>query len=152
MKKISVRTGSLRFFLAALSIVMVSVSSPSLLAEGQTFTRPKIHKSGPYLNSDILVSSGFHTVVPKHAVLVVPDRLQQKKASKPSGRFIIWPKFLNKNYGWLYKQEVTLDQASGKTPLTEEKMEQLKSLGKVVVAVYKNNPISVLPPKTTEQE
>lgn len=140
---------------ATLSLLLCSVSiislSSNLQAQSSTFKRPNIAKYGPYVNSDILTSDGLHTVVPKHAILFTPERLAHRKVAKPTGRFVIWPNFLSKNYGWIYKYEVTLDQASGKTPITEEQMLKIKSLGKVVVAVYKNGPISVLPPKTQSE-
>ena len=130
------------------AIVLIATTlTPPLSAQDSTFKRPKIAKSGPYVNSDILASSGYHTVVPRGAVIVVPETLAKHKVSEPTGVFTIWPNFLTKNYGWLYKYEVTLDQAKGKTKISPEKMEILRQTGKVVVAVYKNGPISMPIPK-----
>ncbi len=147
MKFFNVSFGRTLPLLTIAAVVIATALSPTASAQGSTFKRPKIAKSGPYVDSDILASSGFHTVVPRGAVLVVPQTHAKRKVAKPTGVFTIWPKFLRKNYGWIHKYEVTLDQASGKTPISDEKMESLKSMGKVVVAVYKNNPISVLPAK-----
>ncbi len=147
MKFSNVNFGRTLPLLTIATVAILSILAPVTSAQGPTFKRPKIAKSGPYVDSDILASSGFHTVVPRGAVLVVPERHAKRKISKPTGVFTIWPKFLRKNYGWIYKYEVTLDQASGKTPISAEKMESLKGMGKIVVAVYKNNPISVLPAK-----
>lgn len=145
----SVSEVSLRHPLTILLAILCSATPISVSAQEKKPFRPKIHRSDPYKSSDILVSSGYHTVVPKHAVLAVPERLKDRVPSKPNGKFIIWPKFLQKNFGWIHKHPVTWDQASGKTPITQEKMDHLRSLGKVVVAVYKNNPVSVLPSKDT---
>lgn len=105
--------------------------------------RPSVAASGIYANSDILMSGGYHTVVPKGAVLAVPANLRSKVVKKPHGDFLIWPKFLAKNHYWLLKKEVSYAQASGAKPIEKFQMDMLQRSGKVVIAVMRNNPTSV---------
>lgn len=116
------------------------------------FKRPKIAQSDPYHNTHILAIRGEHTIIPKGGALLIPDTLKEHIIEKPAGSFILWPTFYRKNFNWLHTFEVTLDQAKGLKPIEPAKLEALKRLNKIIVAVYRNNPISVLPPKTIESQ
>lgn len=106
-----------------------------------------------YRTSDVLVSRGYHTVLPKRCVIFIPPNLKDKMVeTKPGGQFIMWDKFLRKNYGWLQKMEVSYQEALGNEPVSEAKMLRVKQTGKVVIAVYKNRPVSMLPPKIKPEE
>ncbi|BDS04967.1 hypothetical protein NT6N_00070 [Oceaniferula spumae] len=109
--------------------------------------RPLIADADPYKKSDILVDNGTHTILPKRCILFIPEKLQAHLIPSPKKNFTIWPKFLRANSQWLYCFEVTLDQAKGLKPIDEKKLERVKKLGKIVVAVRHKNPISVLPVK-----
>lgn len=134
------------------SVLLLSLGITSLLAQQVEVKRPKVVKSGPYANSEVVAHADYHTVVPKGCVLYVPDKFRSRAVVKPHGRFIIWPKFLQRNATWLHQYEVTLDQARGLSPIDPERMKRLKQTGKVVLAVYKRNPISVLPLKQKIRE
>lgn len=107
----------------------------------------KVKHTTLYKNSHILVGRGQHTIVPKNSILVLPETLKSRVAAKPSGTFVLWPDFKRSNQDWLWTSEVSLDQAKGITPLPEKKMKDLEKLNRVVVALYRGNPVSVLPAK-----
>lgn len=113
----------------------------------------KVKEKNIYRTSDVLVSGGFHTVVPKRCVIFIPQNLTGKLAlSKPGGTFIMWDKFLSKNHVWLHKMEVTFEEAVGERAIDKAKMKRVMQTGKVVIAVYKNRPVSMLPLKEKKEE
>ncbi|MFC4993069.1 hypothetical protein [Rubritalea tangerina] len=133
--------------LKALVITAAITVSQPLFAE---FKRPKISVTDPYLNSEILVSGKYHTLVPKGSILFLPERHKKRVANAPTGDYISLKKFISKNYAWLSTHEVTLEQARGTAPLPEQKMKTLQQSGRVIIAQYKKNPISVRSTKETQ--
>ena len=99
--------------------------------------------------SDILSDGHNWTLVPKNAVLHVPQALANRVGAKPLGRLLAWTDFLTVNRGWLFTEEITFDQAAGKTPIPPSRSEFWKKNGKVIVAVHLGGPISVKPEATT---
>ncbi|GAA5495247.1 hypothetical protein Rhal01_01422 [Rubritalea halochordaticola] len=115
--------------------------------------KPKVaEKVNIYKVSAILVSSSKHTVVPEKAILYTPDALKSKISKKPEGEFVKWSSFYKSNYGWLQLLEVSYEQARGLKPIDKDKIENLKRQGKMIIAVYKKNPITVTPYKEKESE
>lgn len=101
-------------------------------------------KRDVYQISDILVDGGFHTVVPRGAVLSVPESLADRLASSPAGKFQFWPDFYARNKNWIKLQEVDVEVARGKMPLPESVIKMMSTEPKLVLAVFKGNPITVL--------
>lgn len=93
--------------------------------------------------SDILADGNNWTLVPKGAVLHIPAALNNRVGAKPLGTLLSWTDFLTVNRGWLFTEEVTFDQAAGKTPIPPSRTEFWKKNGKVIVAVHLGGPISV---------
>lgn len=108
-------------------------------------------KEGP--QGDFMSSSEFlcfgdaMTLVPKGAVLLVPKNLAARLSRQPDVRLVNWSKFYSANRSWITTTEVSSDQAEGNVSLSEETNILNAKNGKVVVATYKGNPISVLPLK-----
>jgi len=103
-------------------------------------------KKRSIIGSSTLLSSGVHwTLVPRGAVVYVPDHLKGKIVAKPSGTLISWKKFLHKNYGWLHIHPVKMTQAQGKEKISQKSIKAYKSMGKIVVATCAQGPISVAP-------
>ncbi len=99
--------------------------------------------------SEILHDGAHWTLVPKGAVLHVPGPMTPRVGTKPVGTLLPWEDFLIANRAWILTEEVTFDQAAGKTPLQEARTEYWKNQTKVIVAVHLGGPISV---KTIEPE
>ena len=108
----------------------------------------KVNQPGNLIDqSDLLCFGGFATLVPKRAILHVPESLKDRLQIQPDARILGWAEFYERNRGWLTTVEVSRVQAEGNEPLAEETSDRVsKSLG-IVVATYQNGPISVLPMK-----
>lgn len=83
------------------------------------------------------------TLVPKGAVIFVPEAMQSRVDVAPAGILLAWPAFLAKNRGWITTHDVSFEQASGKKPLQPERVAFWSKHDKVVIATHQNGPISV---------
>lgn len=101
--------------------------------------------------SSFLSSSADWTLVPKGAVLHVPKLYANRVNNTRSGKLTGWQEFYGENRRWIRTVSITVDQASGKTPLTEEYLKSLRSSGQVLIAVCRGGPISVNLPKAAEE-
>lgn len=101
--------------------------------------------------SDIISFGGVATLVPKRAILAVPDNYQRYLKLDPQARFIGWSDFFARNRGWISTIEVSRVEAEGNKPLPEETYEQIAKSTNLVVATHRGGPISVLPLKQPEE-
>lgn len=100
------------------------------------------------IERSVILSSGSHwTIVPKGAVLMVPERFGNRVGTERKGKLVRFPEFLRLNQSWLSSQEVTMEQAKGHEIFEEERMKAMQRQGRVVVAVRHGGPITVLKPK-----
>jgi len=127
----------------ALLVLLVVFIQPASMQAESSFTTKKTFNANPYANSDILVSGRYHTLVPKGSVLSLPDRHKKRFATKPSGDFILLKKFISMNYAWLSTKEVSFEQVKGEKPLSESLQKSIQQSGRVVIATFNKNPISV---------
>jgi len=93
--------------------------------------------------SEILHDGQFWTLVPKGAVLFVPEKKKENVGARPVGTLLQWRDFLARNPAWISTNETSFDQASGDSPIPAEKIEFWKKQGRVIVAVHQGGPISV---------
>ena len=100
--------------------------------------------------SAILCSGGNWTLVPKEAVIHIPPAYKARVNGTRSGKLIPWGQFFAKNRGWVHTHSVSIDQARGEVPIPSDQADVYKRLGRVVVAVCHNGPISVKPLKKPE--
>lgn len=103
-----------------------------------------------YANSLILGGKESHTVVPKHSILFIPASLKGHLLEVPKDRLILWPQFFKENGNWIQTQEVTFEEARGDDKLSESVLKRIARSGRIVVAVHKGFPISVLPNRPGE--
>lgn len=94
--------------------------------------------------SEILCYSNAMTLVPRHAVIQTPKNLAARLRQSPEARLVTWSEFLPANRSWITTIEVSPEQAEGKVPLSAETNEAMTKSGKLVVATFNGNPISVL--------
>jgi hypothetical protein len=94
-------------------------------------------------NSSYLKYDGTVTLLPKGAILFVPDRLKDMVVTGISGKFSLWYEFSTKYRGLVTPFEVTVEQASGAKPIEEERLAAARRSGLILVAVFNGNPISV---------
>jgi hypothetical protein len=96
-------------------------------------------------DSAILCYRGYLTLVPKRAVLHLPEKLKERFEAKDKVKIVSWSGFLQINRGWIRALEVTREQAMGQTPMSEEVMKSFQDETSAVIATFKGGPISVLP-------
>ena len=108
---------------------------------------------GSLLSRSLILSyRGTWTIVPKGAVLHVPAAYRERIVPGPTGRLIPWTEFYARNRGWIHTQNVTFEHARGEAALSPEILELHKRLGRVVVAVLHQGPISVKAPVEPKDE
>ena len=97
-----------------------------------------------YSNSIILFDGDKHTVIPYGAILNLPEKLRERVVAAPAGGFLLWPRFLKRNEQWLASREVPLEMAKGNKETASTVMRNLVDSPKLLVSVYRGNPISIL--------
>lgn len=95
--------------------------------------------------STVLNHGGLMTLVPKRAVLHLPEALEGRVGTRDGAELQPWVKFFEVNRSWLHAEPVTRERALGKTPFSAEETKALRSSGKIIIATYEGGPISVLP-------
>ena len=102
-------------------------------------------------SSDIISFNGLTTLVPKRAVLAIPDAMKNRIGNHVAGnRVVHWKEFLFANRGWITTVEVSRAQAEGRQRLPEAMTERISEATQLMVATYQGGPISVLPPMEPE--
>ena len=102
-------------------------------------------------SSTLLAFNGHWTLVPKRAVIHIPEALQSRIVTKPSGKLLPWTEFLALNRGWLHTQNVAMSDARGETELSPAVCEAYRATGRVVVAVHQRGPISMPTPTVAKK-
>ncbi len=103
------------------------------------------HKRSLLDSSSILCFRGQLTLVPKRAVLHVPEHLESRFGVNGKVEVKSWQDFYTANRGWIRPLEVTREEAFGFKPLSEAKLESIKESTTIVVATFKGGPIAVRP-------
>lgn len=104
---------------------------------------PRAASQSIIAQSEILHDGEHWTLVPKGAVLFVPQKKALYVGARPVGTLLQWRDFLAKNPAWISTHETSYAQASGDSPLPEETVEYWAKQDRVVVAVHQGGPISV---------
>ncbi len=102
--------------------------------------------------SDIISFRGLATLVPKRAILQIPQAYAGNLKMEPGSKFVSWLEFYAANRGWITTVDVSREQAEGKVPIAEDTQKLLSKSRNLVVATYKAGPISVLPLKEPAPE
>lgn len=100
-----------------------------------------------YASSLILSDGVNHTLLPKRAIVFLPEKYQRRVVEEPVGKLILWPDFQKLNATWIRPLEVTLPAAKGDEPIAEAVRKQFESGFHVIVSVYRKSPISLMPLK-----
>jgi hypothetical protein len=112
------------------------------LAKNQANVRPAEEQS--LIKQSAILHDGTNwTLVPKGAVIFLPETMKSRVDVKPAGTLLGWAAFLAKNQAWITTTDVSFEQASGKKPLLPERVAFWTKQQKVVIATHQNGPISV---------
>ena len=93
--------------------------------------------------STILHDGKNWTLIPRGAVIFLPEPMKGRVAVKPVGNFLAWTDFLEHNQHWITTTETSFDQAAGTIPLQAEQVAVWAKQEKLVIAVHQDGPISV---------
>jgi hypothetical protein len=98
--------------------------------------------------SDIISFNGKTTLVPKCALLKIPENYGNRVNHPPAGNAVpSWSDFYALNRGWITTIEIKRIQAQGDEPIASEVLEKISKSRNLIVATYMGGPISLLPPK-----
>ncbi|WP_411826622.1 hypothetical protein [Luteolibacter sp. AS25] len=104
-------------------------------------------------SSDVLSFGGLTTLVPKKAIMRIPEIYADRINNHvPGNRIVGWFEFYRLNRAWITPVEVSRIQAEGKEPIAEEVSENLKKNQNLIIATYSASPISLLELKVQEEE
>ena len=90
-----------------------------------------------------LVARGMWCDVPKNSIIHIPETLKKHISDDPKGKYADWKTFLNQNRSILVNQPVTYEQSLGINKLTQNQIDSYKALNKIVIATYKNSPVTL---------
>ncbi|MEM9281982.1 MAG: hypothetical protein AAGA96_09160 [Verrucomicrobiota bacterium] len=123
-------------------------------AIGKTEEDPSVPQSKRSLlaSSSLLCFRGELTLVPKRAVLHVPDHLKSRFEVNGKVQVKNWEEFYLANRGWIRTMEVTRDQAMGYKPMPEATVQAIQGSSSVIIATYQKGPIAVRPYQEKEEE
>ena len=97
-------------------------------------------------SSDVVSFQGLTTLVPKRAIIMLPDNFKDRiNNHTPGNRVVGWLDFYAANRGWITTVEISRAQAGGRESLDEGLSAQLGKSKNMVVTVMDSGPISYLP-------
>ena len=95
------------------------------------------------LQQSVILNDGRHwTLVPRGAVIHLPEAHRRRVDAKPVGTLLPWNEFLRRNIAWITTEELTLRQAEGVHPVNPRRVQFWSKQDKIVVGVHRGGPIS----------
>ncbi|QIF04780.1 hypothetical protein [Roseimicrobium sp. ORNL1] len=104
-------------------------------------------KNDPNEDCILLYDGSSYTRVPIGSVLALPANYRNRVIDKPKGPLLPWPDFLAKNKDWVGGWEVPMKMVYGDADQSKIVMKALSQDTRVLVALLKGNPITVLEPE-----
>lgn len=127
-------------------------TKPRVVAdEGAVAAASKARNKSYYDGTLILAKDKVHTVVPKGAILNLPSEMEGMLVEKPEGDLMRWPDFLKKYGKFVTTREVSWATVKGEDPIKENEKKAFAKGGKVVIAVFRGGPVTVLEPPPEEE-
>jgi len=109
-------------------------------------------KGQSLIKQSMIISDGENwTLVPKGAVLHIPDTHQGRFNVRPVGNLLSWHDFLVRNRAWISGEEVNMRQAEGIQSIDSRRVDYWGKQSKVIVAVHLGGPISVSIPEPSDE-
>lgn len=98
--------------------------------------------------SDFIAFDELSTLVPKGAILHIPEGFRSNVVTAPKGKLLLWKEFLTRNRARVAPLEITVEEATGAKPVDPKTLETAMRGGKILVAAIHGNPTSVARPAT----
>lgn len=92
--------------------------------------------------SDVISFNGVSTLVPKRAILSIPEKFKTRLTAGTNTPLVPWSDFLIANRAWITTEEISYQQAAGVETLSEEAMKRIAKSSNLVIATYLGGPIS----------
>jgi hypothetical protein len=109
-------------------------------------------KEQSLIKQSIILSDGENwTLVPKGAVLHIPESLANRINVRPVGTLLSWQDFMTRNRNWIAGEEVSMRQAEGVQPIDARRIAYWPKQSKAIVAVHLGGPISVTIPEPANE-
>lgn len=135
------------------ALVKLQRNSAMTVVPSPTKPNPSIRRQEEQsiIKQSVILNDGTNwTLVPKGAVIFLPEAMKRRVDVKPTGNLLVWVDFLAKNQAWITTCDISFDQAAGKKPLQPERVAFWSKQDKIVVAVHQSGPISVRIPEPTQ--
>ena len=129
--------------LSGQTVKLSDLQQRNLRKDSEASARAAKRRESLVARSTIVSGASSWTIVPRGAVLSIPSRFQRLVNGQRQGKLVTWHDFHAKNSSWIRLLPVTLEQATGQDPLSEEYIASLKRTGLLVVATCQGGPISV---------
>ena len=123
-----------------LKVRKLSLFEHVISSDEQPLTKTNLPNESKYITNKKVT-----TIVPKDAILHIPESLKKFVISEPTGDLHMWAKFYGQNRNLVSHFEVTLKQASGLAPIDPNRITVAKKENKIIVAVMRGNPTSFIP-------
>lgn len=94
-------------------------------------------------NSEFIAFGGNVTILPKGAILYVPERFKANVVTKMEGNLMLWPEFVARYPGLVARVDVTMEEVSGQKPFKADRLEAERKRNLILVGTYNQNPITV---------
>lgn len=117
-------------------------SRPEARAKVQLRPKVPIHQ-----RMDFLIDRGKLLMIPKKSLIVVPEGLKAKmyQGGELKGKVVSLSEFLAANGSWFMTYPVTFEQMMGKEKVSQEELERLRQLNRVVLATNGGSATGVVP-------
>ena len=99
---------------------------------------------------DVVEEKGRFTYLPKRSVLHIPKGMEGKFQKSKGSKYLHFVDFYKKNQLWIHKLEVSKSEIEGKSAISEERLERLRKIGKMIIAVNNGQPTSIVIRKKIE--
>lgn len=104
-------------------------------------------------SSDLISFQGLTTLVPKRAIIKLPEAFKERINNPPAGNRVVgWLEFYSANRGWITTVEITRAQAGGREDFAEGVAGQFEESKNMIVAVLESGPISYMPYRGEETD
>ncbi|WP_035615933.1 hypothetical protein [Haloferula sp. BvORR071] len=114
---------------------------------GQPKVLPKTPKPFSLAELSQFLGEGESSVIlPKGSVLYCPETLAARILKAPHGTLVTWTDFLIAHRSWVCTREVSMEQIRGDAGFTDADRAVFTGGGKVVIATFRGNPVTVLSP------
>ena len=102
------------------ALAKLQQDNPMRLLQSPPKGAAKVHRpeDQSIIKQSLILRDGtYWTLVPKGAVIYLPEAMKSRVDGKPDGTLLAWTDFLARNQAWITTHDISFDQATGNKPL-----------------------------------